>query len=650
MNFFEAQDQARRTIRWLIVLFTLAVVSLIILTELLFIFVFYYANAPADQTILSYSFSLDPGFHITVITIVLMVTGIGALSKSYQLRKGGYVIATMMDGRLIASNSDNLRHKVLLNVVEEMAIASGVPVPQVFVMENERSINAFAAGMGTDDAAICVTQGMLEALDRDALQGVIGHEFSHILNGDMRINSIVTSILYGILVLGLMGSRMLRFISFRSRGSSRRSGSGIAGIAAIAIGLMVIGFGGSFFGGLIKAMVNRQREYLADASAVQFTRSKTGISSALKMIGGYSYGSELRQSHSAELSHFFFATGVASGMQALFASHPPLGERIRRLEPDWNGEYPKVETSYTQKTMSEELADGAQQTVASKPTAMAFTMALTATLERLEDFNQLNGNNDIDHAHQLLGAIPEVLKSAARDPFLARSLILAMLLSADADERQHQCQIVAQLSEPGVDTKLLAIHTILMTIGREYYLPLVSLAMPALRSCSAEQVKRFIGCVNRVMRVDNHVSLFEWCLMTVIKTSIASLVTSFNPRLKADRKIAQLHIQVRVILSLLAHAESSTESERIQTYESALNYLQMPIGVPYTPYDLRFEVVDNALGQLDRLNPMDKQRLISACLVIIQQNKTITIEELEVFRAIATALHSPLPPVILAKT
>jgi len=602
--------------------------------------VLFFNNATEGQQFLQFIRELPGALHLSVCAIVGLIILFGTLSKSYQLRAGGQVVAEMMGARLVPGNTADLSRRQLLNIVEEMAIASGIPVPPVYIQEQERSINAFAAGRGTDDAIICVTQGTLEALDRDALQGVIAHEFSHILNGDMRMNIIITSILNGILLLGLMGARMMRHLSIR-RSSSRNSG----GVVFIGLGLMAIGFGGSLFGSLIKATVNRQREYLADASAVQFTRNPAGIGSALKAIGGYSYGSRLLHPNGAEISHFLFASGHSVWLQSLFSTHPPLSERILRLDPDWDGSYPQVSTSFTKKVITEEILDGKQQQRFERA-APVTAIVVADAIARLEQSGEANLQH-LDDARTLIASLPVVIKNAAHDPYHARALVYALLLSADKNERSAQQQIIAEQAEAGVDEKLKSLYIILRSLGRETYLPLLEMALPALRSCSQKQIAGFLRVVNRLVRHDNHVSLFEWCLTAVIRNNLTVVLDKASNR-PGYLQLARVNIQVRVILSLLARSGSSDEAMQKKAYNAALDFLEIESQAMYADTDLRFETVDHALKQIDRLVPLDKQRFLNACIVLIKADHTFQIEEIEVVRAVASALHCPIPSLPLA--
>jgi len=640
VNFFEAQDQARRATTRLVILFLMAVASLIALTELLVLAVMYSQNQFEQTDLWAFAGSLGTDFHVSIVAVIVLVVALGTFYKFNQLSAGGYMVAELVGGRVLAPDSEDPSQRRLLNVVEEMAIASGVPVPAVYVLPHEHGINAFAAGLTTTDAIICVTQGTLEVLDRDALQGVIAHEFSHILNGDMRLNVRITCVLNGILLLGLIGVRMLRYLSIR-RGSSR--GKNGAPVVLLGVGLMAIGFGGTFFGNMIKATVNRQREYLADASAVQFTRNPRGIAAALKAIAAYVYGSRLAQPNVPEISHFFFAAATGSWIQALFATHPPLTERIRRIEPDWDGSLPEVKSTYTEKVMTEELVDGGQARKAQSET-MAIGVAASASVAQLAATTRPDAAQ-LDAARQILTALPAALVTAARNPYHARALICAMLLSADSETRLRQMDLIRHEAEPGVDAKLDSLYRIVTAVGRSAYLPLVQMAIPTLRACSHPQIERFQRVMHQLVRSDNHISLFEWCVMTLVNAGVAAAVGLPGQGRVRQRRLGELTVQVRVILALLAQADGGGRDAELG-YTRAMAQLQIPAGEMYPPRSLHFQTVDNALKRLDELRPLEKQRLMKACVKAIEENGAVTGTEIEVLRAIAAALHVPAPPIV----
>ncbi len=326
-DFFERQDVARRNTKWLVAMFIFAVIGIVGSTFVATALVLGAANEHGR-------FSFEVPLLASAAALGLIV--IGSLYKTAQLAAGGTVVAERLGGRRVYPNTIDPVERRLLNIVEEMALASGVPVPPVFLLSREQGINAFAAGYSPSDAVVSVTRGCAQQLTRDQLQGVVAHEFSHILNGDMRLNLRLIGVLHGILLMGLVGRELLRFGSYSSGGNrSRRNDSG-AYLLLIGLAFMVIGFLGLFLGNLIKAAASRQREFLADASAVQFTRNPEGIAGALRRIGAAIFGSKLISPRADEASHMYFAEGIST----LFASHPPLRERIRRIDPQWDGKYP----------------------------------------------------------------------------------------------------------------------------------------------------------------------------------------------------------------------------------------------------------------------------------------------------------------------
>ena len=341
MDFFERQDQARRNSKLLAVYFIAGVAMLIVAVYIAVAAIFvglnsrhHRSSSPATEEARSANSLWNPQLFLGVAVATLAVIGMGSAFKTLELAKGGSVVATNLGGRLVNPSTTDPDERKLLNVVEEMAIAAGIPVPQVYLLPDERGINAFAAGHSTSDAVVAVTEGTMKLLTRDELQGVIGHEFSHILNGDMRLNLRLMGIVFGILCLAVIGRVLLQI---RGRSSRDRNPLPLLGLA-----LLVIGWVGVLFGRLIQAAVSRQREFLADASSVQFTRNPAGLEGALKKIGGLSYGSKLEAAHAEEASHMFFGNGMGESFLHIMDTHPPLAERIRAIDPSFDGTFPPV--------------------------------------------------------------------------------------------------------------------------------------------------------------------------------------------------------------------------------------------------------------------------------------------------------------------
>jgi len=333
MNFFQQQDHARRQTRTLVLLFALAVIAIVIAVNAALALIWSWTQTGYVLGIRDY----PRGFFLTNTLVTLGLIAGGTLIEMFNLRDGGDAVARMAGGRLVPPSSTDLDERRLLNVVEEMALAAGIACPKVYLLDRETAINAFAAGYNQDEAVVAVTQGTLRRLTRDELQGVVAHEFSHILNGDMRLNIRLIGLLFGIQMLNSFGHHLIDFGSRTGSARDRNDKGGSARLALFATGvaLVVIGAIGVFFGRLIKAAVSRQREFLADASAVQFTRNPDGIGNALRKIGGLSrsmeLGSRIAHPNAEQLSHLFLGAPKQSLTSGMFCTHPPIEERLRRI-------------------------------------------------------------------------------------------------------------------------------------------------------------------------------------------------------------------------------------------------------------------------------------------------------------------------------
>ena len=386
-----------------------------------------------------------------------MVIALGSLYKVSELAAGGEVVAHMMGGRLVDPQTTDLAERRLLNVVEEMSLASGVPVPPVYVMDNEPSINAFAAGFRPNDAVVTVSRGCLQYLTREELQGVLGHEFSHVLNGDMRLNLRLIGIVYGILVLSIIGYFVMRSAGWAgssSRNSDDRRGDNRAAFFFIGLALYILGYLGVLLGNIIKAAISRQREFLADASSVQFTRNPGGLAGALKKIGGLAEGSRINDPHAHEISHMFFGDAFAGSIFNLFATHPPLEERIRLLDPNFDGSYPAVEALPVRegagpvapaalaprrmrpwRRLASGLASGAAPRRAARP--------VSTDRDRIVGQVGSPQAEHLEHAGRLVAGLPAAVVQAVREPYAARGVVFALLLSReDQATRNRQWQLL----------------------------------------------------------------------------------------------------------------------------------------------------------------------------------------------------------------
>jgi Zn-dependent protease with chaperone function len=626
MNFFEHQDRARGTTQKLVLLFGLAIASLIVITSLLVVFVLGVANqAQEPGAPLSAGLAGSQVF-LAVSAAVIGVVLLGAFFRMAQLRGGGHVVAESLGGRLLNPGSSDADERKILNVVEEMSIAAGVPVPPVYLLEDP-AINAFAAGFRQEDAVIGVTRGCIHLLDRDELQGVIAHEFSHILNGDMRLNIRLMGWLYGIMVIGMIGYFVLRGSRYGWSTSRRKNGGGIL---FLALGLVVVGYGGTFFGNLIKAAVSRQREYLADASAVQYTRNPAGIAGALKKIGAHSEGSLLRVDVS-EVSHMLFGQGIHSGFTGLLATHPPLEERIHRIDPGWDGIMP---THVVPAVESNERASwSAGQAQAAPASLHTLAAVLVASV----------GEPDSTHvalAAQELAELPEALRTELDDPLGASLLMHAMLLSADTGPRNAQLRLLQTALTPALLEQLHHLLPLLQQVPRGHLLTLVELAVPALKRMSAEQLEVFLVQQQELIASDGDVDLFEWCVSRLLRQQLQLV---HLPRGKAVQ-LEHCTAACSQLLSALCHAGQDTPAEMNAAFAAGKTLLALPLAMLPAPSALDARKLDMALRQLQALKPLQKPRLLKAMVACVSSDGLLQAAEGELLRVAALLLDCPMPP------
>jgi Zn-dependent protease with chaperone function len=622
-DFFERQSTARRNTKWLVAMFVLAVIGIVGTT--------FVATALALGT----WGGGDVPIELPTLAAggALVVIVLGSLYKVVQLRGGGTVVAERLGGRRIYPNTTDQTERRLLNVVEEMALASGVPVPPVFMLHGEQGINAFAAGHSPSDAVIGVTRGCATELSREQFQGVIAHEFSHILNGDMRLNLRLIGVLHGILLMGLVGREVLR-IAGLSGNSKKNKGAAFMFLAGLAF--MLLGFLGVFFGNLIKAAISRQREFLADASAVQFTRNPEGISGALKRIGAAAFGSKLLSPTAAEASHMYFA----SGLNSLFATHPPLEERIRRLDPQWNGEFPAAIAAEAA-TLT---ADGTSGFVDADRDATA-KFAEPALAEVKHAAEQVASPTEIHrkYVHQLLAALPAQVIEAAHEPYGARAIIFATLLDRDADVRTAQLRALETSADANVFELTLRLVPAASKVDVRARLPLVDMTLPALRAMSESQYREFADCFDKLVRADQRLALFEWALHEILMRHLRPQFEPVRPPQIRYYGLQRLGEQCSVLLSALARECQHNDDVAFQAGASHLPEVPLRY-VPQATSGLN--ELRNALEELASTSPKLRGRLVDACAACISADESISVGEGELLRAICDMLDCPMPPLL----
>ena len=630
MNFFEHQAAARRGSGRLVLLFALAVIGIVLVIDL--------------ATLL---FTGSWGATAAVTVGTLLVIALGSLYRIASLRGGGAVVAAQMGGTFVPEDTRDPSLRRLRNVVEEIAIASGVPVPKLFVMDNEAGINAFAAGYSPSDAAIAVTRGALDRLNRDELQGVIAHEFAHVLNGDMRLNIRLIGLLFGILMLSLIGQRILIY----GRLGRSRDGTPILVAALVA---MAVGAIGVFFGRMIKAGVSRQRELLADASAVQFTRQTRGLAGALKKIGGLDAGSKLQDKADAEeVSHMLFGSGTA--LSGLFATHPPLVERIRRLEPTFDTrQLQELEARWRAAPpdgLAEDLALGlaARDAVAGAPPPLPPAAAqIAVTPPMVAGQVAAPGDDDYRRAHDLVESLDPGLRALARQREAVTPLLLALLLDADAVVAARQrSEIVARCGEAAAHQAFELRRQHLQALHPALRLPLASLAFPALRQRPRPELEVFLDTIDAMVHTDGRVSVFEYCLSRLLQVQVREALDPSRHARFGRNKTTGVRQEFATLLAVVAQAGHPGDPQQAQrAYLAGLQRVLPRDHLPYAPPAEGVQALDAVWAPLDALAPPAKEMLVEALVDAVSQDQRVSVAEGELLRTVCAVLHCPLPAML----
>ena len=616
MNFFEHQAAARRSSTRLILLFALAVFGIV---------------AAADAVALvAMGGRNSAGLLVGVTLLTLAIIGFGSLYRIASLRGGGETVALQFGGVPVPDDTTDLHLRRLRNVVEEIAIASGVPMPKLYVLEHEAAINAFAAGYSPSDAAVAVTRGALEKLNRDELQGVIAHEFSHILNGDMRLN------------IRLIGRKILANTGFGGRNK------GVGAVLVAAIAAMAIGYIGVFFGRMIKAGVSRTRESLADASAVQFTRQTAGLAGALKKIAGVGEGSKLTdRSDAEEVSHMLFGDGV--GFSGLFATHPPILKRIQALEPNFRADNLDALQARWSAAPPDGMDEDARMGLAPPPAALPSANArLNVTPPMVAAQVAHPQADDYRRADAIVGAIPEGLLALARQRETVVPLLLALLIDDDAAVADKQrSEIASRLGAAATDAAFALRAQAVAALHPMQRLPIAALAFPVLRMRPRPELDTFLDTVFAVVNTDGRVSLFEYCLGKLLQVQVRESLDPSRYARFGRRKPGNVKQEFALLLAVVAQAGNPDDpAEAQRAYLAGMQRVLPRDHVPYAPPANGAQALDAAWEPLDALDPLAKQVMVEAITAAISHDGRSSVAEAELLRTICGVLHCPLPPIL----
>lgn len=654
MDFFARQAASRRQSRWMVFLFVLAVLGIVVAINLVVITTFAILTSQDGGPLAGEEITVAryPLVILFSTLAVLGTIGISSLARTVSLAAGGGKVAEQLGGTRVGADTTDPLKRRLRNVVEEMAIASGVPVPQVYVLEREAGINAFAAGYSPANAAIAVTRGALVNLDRDELQGVVAHEFSHVLNGDMRLSTRLIGLLFGLTVIAMIARTILRFMprgGASGRSDSRRGGGGILVIYVAALVVLALGWIGLFFGRLIQAAVSRNRESLADASAVQFTRDPQGLRDALVKIGALGAGSRILDADAEEVAHMLFAPGL----QRAFATHPPLIDRIRAIDPRFQpSEFGEVQRRFDAARAAAEAeakADAGPAPGAAERLGNLLGSAVVLGPAAVTDLVANPGTAHVLQAQLVLESLPESFERAARQPAQAAALFLALAIDAAPEARERQLAFIRQqLGDAlhGQVTAMLAEADALSAVQR---MPALLQVFAALAQLGRDERVGLLKCLNGLLVRESRASVFGYALR---KLAQVQLRDNLDPRRRASGHLSAqgARDELQLLFSVIAAEGHADGQQARRAYDAGIAPLLPGLPPPMLEPGHWPPKLDAALSRLDRLRPEAKEQLVAALVTAISHDGRMTVPESELLRAICAVLHCPLPPLYAARS
>lgn len=626
MNFFENQDKARQNTQQLLGLFAIAISIMIVaiyIAVVPLLTIFSFNDYAASISIVWWQPTLF--FRVSLITIGFIT--LASCYKMISLRQGGCAIAEELGGRLLLTKTDNEEEQQLLNIVEEMAIASGIPIPKVYLLDREPSINAFAAGFSLNDAVIGVTRGCIEKLNRDELQAVIAHEFSHILNGDIRLNSWLISLLHGVLLIFMTG-RAISHIHF--------NGEEDCSLWPIGLILMAIGGIGLLCGRLIKAAVSRQREFLADASAVQFTRNPNAISGALQKLE--QMDSRLLTPKAEFVSHIFFGNAVKIHfLSEKFATHPPLPERIRRVG------------GIKVKNIS-----NSSRNIVNSSSVMGFagSNSPTVTPEKVVATVGKVTPKQFDLTQQLLAELPESLRLGIRETQTAQAILYALFLEEQNSQiKEKQLSWLNQVQPEELVNSSVKFNEEIAQLDSNIYLPLVDLTIPALRQLPLKECQRVCKCTQGLIAAKKQASVRDFVLRLILWHRLQPVIQpDCNIAVKFN-SIEEIWSDCLIVLSALAQIGENNPSSAAYAFSSGIFQLRgaTQLQKPFAPLKCNFSQLKKSIENLRQTTPKLKQAVVEACAHTVLIDNKITHQEKDLLRAIAMTLDCPIPPFLNSK-
>lgn len=592
-------------------------------------------------------------FHLIVGGGLLAVILGSMLYRSNSLKGGGAAIAVQLGGKMVSPQTKDPKQRVLFNVVEEMSIASGISTPMIFILPDEAGINAFAAGLSPTKAAIGVTQGALDTLSRDELQGVIAHEFSHIFNGDMKLNVKLISLLGGISAIYTTGAYILRGMRYSRRGS-RRDGRAEMALLLVGLGFMAIGSIGVLLSRILKSAISRQREFLADATAVQYTRNPMGIAGALLKIRDNT-GSVVASPYAEETSHMFF--GSVKRLSSIFATHPALEDRVKKISPQILAQYPAgtmiikpnegSASDQAADTLSTQSKEEARQETFKRAAVMSSTiLAATVNSDANQELEAEVGcptETALESAKDFLSLIPITVREATRTITGAKALVSGIFLSADEVVQENQKKLVLDSQGAAFLEYVETISQELSFLKSRFRLPLVELTLPALRDMGKDDQRKFLKLLGELSKADGQIHVFEFAIITFLNHQLDLEIDKTQTLAYLSSLPAQKEAQILISALLLADHHSTDQAtkefEKLQlVFRGAQLNIKFDRVLGQSP-----SAIEKALTRLRGLKPLEKQKLFKICVRTVLSNKNISEHQFELLQVVCATLEMPLP-------
>lgn len=640
MNFFEDQRRAKAQTNKLVLLYSLTVLGTALSTVVFVIVLF---NSDFIKHGQWHMIRLDSPYIYYTFGVVSLLILSSSLIKIFLLGKGGKYVAKLAGATEVDLDTKDPELRKYINVVEEMSIASGTPMPAVYIMDDEDAINAFAAGYEINDAVIAVTRGSLRKLNRDELQGVIAHEFSHIFNGDMKLNIKLIGYLFGLSMIGEAGRMLMRSTSKSRRRFSSTSRDSNGQIAIIGLALMIIGYLGYFLASLLKAAISRQREFLADASSVQFTRNPEGIGGALKKIHVDSLGSEIMASRASEVSHMFFSDAI-NRFSSFFATHPPINERLKAIYPNFRMSH--FEREEAQLLLDKLNANSTNTEVASRSPmpsdfVAGFTSAKVANLDIEKKSGQITQTN-ISYAKNLIESLPKSFLRNLNTAYGCKCLIYSMLVDENQTILNRQLEYLRSKEQPGTVQQIYELGEVHRRLNEIYRLPLIELAIPRLKKLSDEQIGVFLSLCKQLILADRKINIKEFFIYNFLKVNLMTK----NKFITISLKKSVFFEEVKIILSFISYFSSGDDESKKQAFSDAIELIFGKSQKIISLKELSLNRVSQAIENLKSANIESKQLFLEACVSLVKHDGLVTVGEYEIVRLLAESIQVPLPPVV----